>query len=179
MATASFFIRATQTTTTDNAWENAEIDLGAFVDALGKTVLRIHNIAVRYQTAGSNGPPVPDNIAGGGTAYIQYALTTQALAAADTPDLSDKALIASGSYQVATNGAAGVPATNYMVVTDANDIAPQDWSKGYLVGVETLYLNSYQDTQMGAGENTVSIVLECTSEKLTQSGAMSLALSQQ
>jgi len=179
MASASFFIRATQTTTTDNAWENAEIDLGAFVDALGKTVLRIHNIAVRYQTAGTNGPPVPDNIASGGTAYIQYALTTQALSAGDTPDLSDKSLIASGAYQVATNGVAGAGPTNYMVISQASDVAPQNWSKGYLVGVETLYLNSFQDTEMGAGENTVSIVLECTSERLTQSGAMSLALSQQ
>jgi hypothetical protein len=123
---------------------------------------------------------VPGNVsAGAGSAYINYALTTQQVGAADILTLDDKSVIASGTYHVETNGVAGAAATNYMVVTQVDDLAPQQWSKGYLVGVETIYLNTYQDAQMGAGENTVSIVLECTSEKLTQSGAMSLALSQQ
>lgn len=175
----SFFIRAEQTTTADGAWENNPIDLGAFVDALGQTVLRIHNIQVRYQTAATNGPPVPDNIAGGGSAYLQYALTTEALATGDVLTLNDKSVIASGSYEVASNGAAGAAATDYYTINNEHDLTPQEWTNGYLIGVETIYLNSYQDAQMGAGENTVSIVLECTSEKLTKSAAMALALSQQ
>jgi len=178
--TDSFFIRATETTKTDDAWTTQEIDLGAFVDALGKSVLRILNIRVRYQDASTNGPPVPGGLAGGGSAYINYTLTTQAPESTTSiVDLTDRSIIASGTHQITTNGAPGAAGTNYMTITEVTDVAPQDWTNGYLVGVETLYLNVWQDAQMGTDDNRVSIVLECVSETLSEKAAMALALSQQ
>jgi len=45
----SFFIRANLATDGTN-FDQVSIDLGAFVDALGKTVMRIHNVSVSYGT---------------------------------------------------------------------------------------------------------------------------------
>jgi hypothetical protein len=45
----SFFIRAS-TAYNGTTFAQSSIDLGAYVDALGKSVLRIHNIAVQYGT---------------------------------------------------------------------------------------------------------------------------------
>ena len=44
----SFFLRADVTETATDTFEQTAIDLGAYVDALGKSVLRIHNIAVSF-----------------------------------------------------------------------------------------------------------------------------------
>jgi len=68
--------------------------------------------------------------------------------------------------------------TNWTSITDTTDIAPQDWERGYLIGVDTLYLSVYMDPQLGPDDNRVSIVMECQSEKLTKAAAMALALSQ-
>jgi len=175
--TDSFFIRGRSLTAGDAAWFTQEVDLGAFVDALGEKVLRILNIAVKYRDVGTNGPPVPG---GTGSAYLQYALTTQPLDN-DTMivDLLDRSLVASGTLQITLNGPAGAAGTNYMTITTETDVAPQQWTNGYLVGVDTLYFNVFQDAQMGPDENAVSFVAECVSEKLTKGGAMALALSQQ
>ena len=43
----SFFIRAQVNANNDLSFNQVGIDLGAYVDALGKSVLRIHNIADR------------------------------------------------------------------------------------------------------------------------------------
>jgi hypothetical protein len=52
------------------------------------------------------------------------------------------------------------------------------WNNGYLIGVETLYFGGEAST--GWKEDVyISIVMECTSESLTQAAAMALALSQQ
>jgi hypothetical protein len=56
------------------------------------------------------------------------------------------------------------------------DVGPQDWTDGYLVAVEQLYLGVQQSFNH---LNSVSIVLECTVETMTQAAAMALALSQQ
>ena len=182
--TDSFFIRSTAATTADAQWTTEEIDLGSFVDALGEHVLRIWNLTVKYQDNGTNGPPVPGNMGTqGGSSYISYVLTTQPLASNTAIlDLSDKSIVASGQWSWVGNGPepntiTGL-ATNYVVVTDTTDVAPQDWNNGYLIGVDTLYLSIYQDAEMGPDENRVSIVMECQSEKLTKAAAMALALSQ-
>jgi len=175
--TDSFFIRGRALTEGDAQWFTSEIDLGAFVDALGETVLRLHNIAVKYRDVGTNGPPIPG---GQGSAYLQFALTTQPLDNSTMiVDLLDRSLVASGTLQITLNGLAGAAQTNYYTVTEVTDISPQQWTNGYLVAVDTLYLNVFQDSQMGSGENAVSICMECTSERLTKGQAMALALSQQ
>jgi len=174
--TDSFFIRGRSLTDGVGAWATKEIDLGAFVDALGKTVLRCLNIAVKYRDVGTNGPPIPG---GTGSAYIQYVLTTQPLDNSTVIiDLYDKSVVASGTMQICLNGPAGGAATNYYVISETTDAAPQHWSNGYLIGVDTLYFSVYEDTQMGPGDQAVSFVMECVSEKLTGEAAMALALSQ-
>ena len=47
----SFFIRAQVNAKNDLSFNQVSVDLGAYVDALGKSVLRIHNIAVQVTDA--------------------------------------------------------------------------------------------------------------------------------
>ena len=63
-------------------------------------------------------------------------------------------------------------------VFNVEDVGPQKWEEGYLVGVESIYLGTAAD-QAADNDYHVSIVLECTSERLSKGAAMSLALSQQ
>jgi len=47
----SFFLRQTLNADNTGNYQETPLDLGAYVDALGKSVLRIHNIAVSYTEA--------------------------------------------------------------------------------------------------------------------------------
>tara|TARA_R100000697_G_scaffold6356_1_gene11821 strand:- start:101 stop:592 length:492 start_codon:yes stop_codon:yes gene_type:complete len=158
----SFFIRAS-TTTNGTTYAQSSIDLGAYVDALGKSVLRIHNIAVQY------GTPL-DSYAGASDSSTQsvFQLTTQSQASMVAA--TDKSVIASGSLAIATTG----PAVSMM--SESLDVAPQHWTNGYLVGVESIFLGVDQSFNH---VNQIAVVLECTVETLSQSAAMALALSQQ
>jgi hypothetical protein len=168
--TDSFFIRKSITLTGATYVQN-EIDLGAYVDALGKAVLRIHNIAVQYSdtTAGT-----PD-LAATTNAAADFQLSTQSqtdmVLAGD-----NKSIVSSGrivAYNVDTS--TGVPTQVYQDL----DIAPQEWTNGYLIGVEQMYLGGRR-TAAGWNEDVVvSLVMECTSETLSKEAAMALALSQQ
>jgi hypothetical protein len=84
--------------------------------------------------------------------------------------ISNRSVIASGSLAIST-GAAIVE-----MMDSSLDVGPQHWTDGYLVAVEQLYLGVDQTFNFG---NSVSIVLECTVETMTQAAAMALALSQQ
>ena len=64
-------------------------------------------------------------------------------------------------------------------MSNLEDVGPQDWSAGYLIGVENLYLGVKQSLTFSTGDVTVSFVAECTMETLTKEAAVSLALSQQ
>ena len=86
----SFFIRAKATGTGGN-FVQTTIDLGSYVDALGKSVLRIHNVAVQTSTGTMGGDWA---IPAGTQTNISYQLTTQSQAALG--DATDKSLIASG-----------------------------------------------------------------------------------
>jgi len=160
--TDSFFIRAT-IATNGTTFEQESVDLGAYVDALGKSVLRIHNIAVQY------GSPL-DTYAGAANSSTSscFQLTTQSQTA--MVNASDKSVVAAGRLAIAT-GAAEVS-----MMSEALDVAPQHWTKGYLVGVEQMYLAVDQTFNH---VNRITIVMECTVETLNQSAAMALALSQQ
>ena len=158
----SFFIRATIATNGTN-YAQESIDLGAYVDALGKSVLRIHNIAVQY------GSPL-DTYAGAANTSTSscFQLTTQSQTA--MVDASDKSVISAGRLAIATG------ALEVTMMSESLDVAPQHWTKGYLVGVEQIYLGVDQTFDH---VNRVTVVLECTVETLNQSAAMALALSQQ
>jgi hypothetical protein len=76
---------------------------------------------------------------------------------------------------ISYSGNAGSAST----VSDNLDIAPQQWTNGYLVGVEQLYLGVDASEATAGGMDACHIVLECTVETLSSSAAMALALSQQ
>jgi len=160
----SFFIRAT-VDTDGTTFNQTSIDLGSFVDALGKTVLRIHNSSVSYQSAGTV-PVVP----AANQAVCAFQLTTQSQGA--LVGAINRSTISSGSLLIAGDG--GQVAT---VITESLDIAPQEWSGGYLVAVESIFLGV--DMSIASMVDEVTIVLECTVETMTAAASMALALSQQ
>jgi len=165
----SFFLRATQDIDQDGVYYEGSIDLGAYVDALGKSVMRIHNIAVSFtDSAGRN-----LDLTGITNASADYQLLTQSQT--NIVLASNRAVISTGkinaSREIAGNGVAGSVSHDY-------DVLPQMWTNGYLVGVDTIYFGGAATTTWN--ENVfVSMVLECTVETLTQNAAMALALSQQ
>lgn len=163
----SFFIRARITTNGTTFAENA-IDLGAYVDALGKSVLRIHNVQVKYG-AGVFAP----SLASGIVQSTAFQITTQSQTGMVV--LDDKSVIASGSLVLSNASAA---ASGVSTINDNMDIGPQHWTNGYLVGVEQIYLGTDSSTA-GPEVTEISVMLECTVETLSQNAAMALALSQQ
>lgn len=167
----SFFIRFTQNINNDNAFYQGEIDLGAYVDALGKSVLRIHNIQITY----SDSTGRSSQLSAIAPAVAQWQLTTQSQTDIVLP--SNKSLISSGRVH-ATLFQGVTPPALAMAVSDVNDINLHEWTNGYLVAVDTIYFGGAASTNY-AGNVYCSIVMECTVETMTQAGAMALALSQQ
>lgn len=161
----SFFIRAS-TGYNGIQFEQTSIDLGAYVDALGKSVLRIHNLSVMWGSSSIDAPSIPL-----GQIRTGFQLTTQSQTSMVGAD--NKSLISAGSLYTS----ADVGAPNQVTITESLDVAPQHWTNGYLVGVEQIYLGVDQTADIGLAE--CQIVLECTVETLSQSAAMALALSQQ
>lgn len=174
----SFFIRA-KVTQNGTTFTQEEIDLGSFVNlgVKSSTLLRVHNISVQY--ADENG--VSDGISAASVFKLAWQLCTQSQTALVYAD--DKSLVSSGSLalynaQVAEDGSASADfATGFS--TDRQDIAPQDWKNGYLVGVDSMFLGIDANGTATSGNIVVSIVMECTLESATQASATALALSQQ
>jgi len=165
----SFFIRAQVNAGDTAAFAQTEIDLGAYVDALGKSVLRIHNIAVSMTDSSGTSATLD----GDASAAAQFQLTTQTQSDTVTP--LDKSVIASGMVN-AVNREAGSGVAS--IVSESFDNLPQLWTNGYLVAVEQMYLGG--EASAGFAEDVyITIVAECTVEKMTQAAAMALALSQQ
>jgi hypothetical protein len=160
--TDSFFIRATTLTDALN-FNQAAIDLGSYVDALGKSVLRIHNISVQYGVPNGAYAGAPNS-----STSSSFQLTTQSQT--DLVAISNRSLISSGTLSIATG------ATEVVMMDSSLDVGPQHWTDGYLIAVEQLYLGVDQTFDH---VSQVSIVLECTVETMTQAAAMALALSQQ
>jgi len=170
----SFFIRADlnaggSAATGSNTFFDTSIDLGAYVDALGKSVLRIHNIAVSLTDVNGTSP----EITGIEEAAAQFWVTTQQLTAAVLP--SNRAVISSGNVLASrTVTGNGLSARQY----EAFDNLPQLWTNGYLVAVDQIFLGGQASTHW-EGDVYWSITMECTVETMTQAAAMALALSQQ
>jgi len=167
----SFFIRHTTEIDNDNTYHEGTIDLGAYVDALGKSVLRIHNIAVTM----SDSTGRTSEVTSGGSAPFdgaaaQFQLLTQSQTDIVLP--SDKAVISSG--RIVAMGAGGVPNS----VSQDFDNLPQLWTNGYLVAVDSIFLGGAASAGFD-GDVYCSITMECTVETMTQAAAMALALSQQ
>jgi hypothetical protein len=164
MAKDSFFIRKTLNIGNTATFAETAIDLGAYVDALGKSILRVHNIAASFSDNAGTSNTVTS------AAAAQFQLTTQSQS--DTVLPSDKSVISTGRIHV--DGAGALPT----YVSQDFDVLPQMWNNGYLVGVEQIYLGGEASAGF-AGNVYVTVVLECTVETMSQSAAMALALSQQ
>lgn len=168
----SFFIRAQLTGLTGGAagFTPISVDLGSFVDALGKTVLRIHNASIQYTYGAFLAPSIT---APNDEGITSWQLTTQnqtgMVRASDRTVISTGALVASNS--------SGVGNTVTFISQDI-DLAPQHWENGYLIAVESLQFAG-QSSANFTDTCDVSLVLECTVETMTQAAAMALALSQQ
>jgi len=168
--TDSFFIRAIQSTNGTTIATDT-IDLGAFVDALGEHVLRIHNITVQISDAG--GAVAPITVTANSEETLFWQLTTQNNGAIVTND--DKSLVAGGRMLlVNVSGSSGLTD-----VVDIGDRADQWWTNGYLIAVENMFLSVDLTAAPVTGDINVAVIMECTSEKLTKGAAMALALSQQ
>jgi hypothetical protein len=174
----SFFIRAL-VESNGTTYVQAEIDLGSFVN-LGvskSTLLRIHNISCQMSDTDS----VEDSISGASAIKIAHQLTTQSQSALVTAN--NKSLVCSGSMQtyvgyVAPDGSATADFATQFATHDF-DVAPQQFTKGYLVGVDSLFLAVNQSAALTSGNVKVAYVLECTLEPATQANSVALALSQQ
>ena len=171
----SFFIRATVNGGKASAYVQEPIDLGAYVDALGKSVMRIHNIAV--SVTDSNGRALDINAGGAGgeakNAVAQFQLTTQSQT--DFVLASNKSIVASGLVNACNlDNADGVAS----IVSDQFDNLPQLWTNGYLIAVDTMYLGGSGTTEWKEDAH-ITLTMECTVESMSQAAAMALALSQQ
>lgn len=167
----SFFIRhSIEPDNTGNFVEDS-IDLGAYVDALGKSVLRIHNIAVTMSDSSGNAAQVT---AASDSAAIQFQLTTQSQS--DTVTAANRAVVATGIVYAQNS----FGTDEFPLLSHDMDNLPQLWTNGFLIAVDTLYLGGEASTGwVAADDMTISIVMECTVETMSTAAAMALALSQQ
>jgi len=173
--TDSFFIR--QTLNTENVstgaglFKQTEIDLGAYVSALGKSVLRIHNCAVSFTDGSGRSPDIKT---GGDMAVAaQFQLTTQTQG--DLVLASNKSVVASGLVNaIRTKNSQGVADST----SESFDNLPQLWTNGYLIATESMYLGGAASGNFQE-DVWVTVTLECTVETMSQASAMALSLSQQ
>ena len=166
----SFFIRAELELDALGTFGFTNIDLGSFVDALGKTVLRVHNAAVQY-TYGTNIAPLITAATDEG--ITSWQLTTQNQTG--MVNASNRTVISTGALVASNSSLVGNAVT---FITQDMDIAPQHWTNGFLLAVESIQLSGQNGAQF-ASACDVSLVLECTVETMTSAAAMALALSQQ
>jgi hypothetical protein len=165
----SFFIRAQVNAGQAAGYAQVPINLGSYVDALGKSVLRIHNIAASYTDVNGRSPDLDAN----STAAAQFQLTTQTQAG--IVSALNKSVVSSGliNAERAITGAGVAGSTS-----ESFDNAPQLWTNGYLVAVDEMYLGG--SASAGFGEDVyITLVMECTVETMSQAAAMALSLSQQ
>ena len=172
MAKESFFIRATKDVGNTNTYHEEEIDVGAFVDVQGGTILKIHGIQIIFSDNTGRSTLIND----GETAATQWQLLTQTKT--DIVLAEDKAVVASGrviaqgtAYSL---GGAHLPTD----VSEDFDLNPTEWVNGYLIATESMYFGGAASTEW-AGDQYITVILECTTQKMTNKAAMALALSQQ
>lgn len=132
---------------------------------LSKDVLRIHNIQVEYGAPNENVANITPNF----QSELYFQLTTQSQSAA--VPLANRSVVSSGQLNVSADAASAL-----LYQEDTLNASVQEWTNGYLIAVESMFLGTKQDVDL---LSKVDIILECTSETMTQAAAMALSLSQQ
>jgi len=160
----SFFVRA-KVTSDGATFADAPIDLGFAVDALGKSVLRIHNIQAQILNEGTGFGWTP-----AGEEALAWNLCTQRQTT--LVNCTDKSLVASGCFLTVDDSS-----NSPQLQSETSDINPTRFTNGYLIAVEQIYLSV--DTTGAAVEADVCLMIECTVETMTAAKAMALSLSQQ
>ena len=162
----TFFIRGSANfDNTGFTFQQNEIDLGSYVNALAKTILKIHSISVQY------GEPTQRPVGTPGSVNkMAFQLTTQSQTA--SVNLTERSVISSGKLVASYDGAGAL-----VTLAEDMDVGPQYWVDGYLVATEQVYLGVQTGSDLGL--TGVQVVLECSVETMTASAAMALALSQQ
>ncbi|GAH16641.1 unnamed protein product, partial [marine sediment metagenome] len=134
----SFFIRAS-VSGNGTTYNETSVDLGAFVDALGKSVLRVHNVQARIIDADLLNTPYKTNA----NYFAGFQLCTQTQTG--MVSFTERSLIASGNLTV------GTAAAEIVAVSETNDLMPQDFENGYLVAVDTIFLGVDQSVAAEQG----------------------------
>ena len=127
--------------------------------------MRIHNVAVEYGAPGEGVGNLSANV----ISDVNYQLTTQSQT--ELVDLGNRTVISNGQLSLAADAL-----SNLTILNDRQNVAPQEWTNGYLIAVESIFLGVDQGID---ALSQVSIVMECTVETMTASASMALALSQQ
>jgi hypothetical protein len=172
--TDHFYIRATVNNAT-TPFEQVSIDLGSFVDALGKSVLRIHSISVQPTSIASPGSQL--GLATMRSVALFWQLTTQTQT--DMVTLNDKSVISMGGLEFSNNMNNGGEVS---AISEIGDRVDQKWTDGYLIAVEQIFLALEGGANANwsvANDVQLSLILDCTVESMTETSAMALALSQQ
>ncbi len=170
MAKNSFFIRASVNAGNAGAFAQEEIPLGSYTN-LGSSkpeVLRIHNIQLRVSDSTGESP----QLTGDTGASIAWQLTTQTKSAMVLA--TDDSFVAGGIGGVRNSDSVASPANQEAI----SSIMPQDFTQGYLVAVDSLFLGAVGGSNF-AEDVYYTVMLECTTESMTKANAVSLAISQQ
>lgn len=164
----SFFLRA-QVTSDGTTFAQTTIPLGSYVDVLGQAILKVHGVYPALRNA-TNQLPYSMGLTDAEGA-VTWGLTTQTQS--QVPSLTDKSVIASGGC---IQSFSSKPVM--IMSTLQEDINVQNFTNGYLVATEDIYLGIDRSTGNG-DECDLDIILECSVVKMSTSKAMALALSQQ
>ena len=121
----SFFLRIGARHGTGNGFTEVSEDLGAYVDALGKSVLRIHNVQVAFQVEGEPGIG-PIASATGGELNVYWQLTTQSQSAAVM--MTDKSVVSCGRLYTGKDSGGQV-----IIIDHEANQNPMDFTQGYLI----------------------------------------------
>ena len=137
----SFFIRASVTPDNTATFVQTPIDLSSYVNALGKSILKIKAIEGEWCQSPTgdipNGAPYMDGGASGKAGEAVWQLTTQDNSG--LVSLDDRTTIAKGMIWARNDDtAARAPA---LVYNDSH--LPQHYDDGFLVAVEEIYLGGF------------------------------------
>jgi len=167
--TATFYVRMDLNLDNDNAFHQDEIDLGAYVNVLGRSVLSVKSVQTAITDINGR---MPDITAGDGAAY-SWQLSTQSQAA--TIRISDNSIVAAGGGTAIEQGAGTIAGSWSEYSVGPHHYQTDD---GYLVATESLFLGGSATTNW-TEDVYVSLILECQVVTMDVQDGVALALSQQ